>query len=85
MMPAEIGRRTFVTGSYSSHGMNSPKGIRIIAQGCPPQRATLGIESKWTSTLKGLRIKTEPFQGTTTLGTRTQGSPLVRATLGYVT
>ncbi|MDB5334384.1 MAG: hypothetical protein JWN70_3 [Planctomycetaceae bacterium] len=46
--------------------MNSPKGIRNIAQGCLLQRATLGIESTLNSTLKGLRYKMEPFQGTTT-------------------
>ena len=64
--------------------MNSPKAMCVLAQGCPLQRATLGIKSILNSTLKGLRMKTEPFQGTATFGTPTQGSPLVRATLGYV-
>jgi hypothetical protein len=33
---------------------NSPKGMRLSAQGCPPQRTTLGYTPPISSTLKGL-------------------------------
>ncbi len=33
----------------------TPKELRLIAQGCPHQRATLGRQTDWSSTLKGLR------------------------------
>ena len=42
---AKVFARLMVTQSHSGHWTNSPKGIRHLAQGCPRQRATLGIHN----------------------------------------